>query len=116
MLSAEVWATLTSAPVLTLFGAIVAALSAFLVSLWQARPAIETAREAAIQSAYKIGDELRDELRGDLKDAKEYARAVELRFLEKLTALQQELAATKATLRTVERMRCDNPTCEVFKR
>jgi len=115
VLEADVVATLTSTPVLTLAGAIVTAVGAYFVSRWQTRPSIEKAREDAIQSAYKMGDELRDELRGDLKDAKAYAKAVEVSFVERVNKLQKELEATRAELRVVKRMRCPRDDCPVFR-
>ena len=71
-------------------------------------------RDEAIQSAYKMGDELRDELRLDLKEAKAYARAVEEKFIQRVTQLQTQLNATQAELRVVKRMRCPRDDCPVF--
>ena len=68
MLEADLVATLTSTPALTLAGAVVTAVGAYFVSRWQTRPSIDKARDEAIQSAYKMGDELRDELREDLTE------------------------------------------------
>jgi len=115
VLEADLVATLTSTPALTLAGAIVTAVGAYFVSRWQTRPSIEKAREDAIQSVYKMGDELRDELRGDLKDAKAYAKAVEVNFVERVNKLQKELEATRAELRVVKRMRCPRTDCPVFR-
>lgn len=115
MLEADVVATLTSTPALTLAGAIVTAVGAYFVSRWQTRPSIEKAREDAIQSAYKMGDDLRDELRLDLKEAKAYAKAVEVSFVERVNKLQNQLNATEAELRMVKRMRCPRPDCPVFR-
>ena len=115
MLEADVVATLTSTPALTLAGAIVTAVGAYFVSRWQTRPGIDKARDEAIQSAYKMGDELRDELREDLKEAKTYAKAVEAAFVERVNKLQRDLEATRAELRLVKRMRCPKVDCPVFR-
>ena len=115
MPEAELVAALTSTPALTLAGAVVAAAGAYFVSMRQARPSIEKAREDAIQSAYKMGDELRDELREDLKEAKAYAKAVEEKFIQRVSHLQNQLNATQAELRVVKRMRCPRGDCPVFR-
>lgn len=115
MLEADLAATLTSTPALTLYGAVVTAVGAYFVSRWQTRPSIDKARDEAIQSAYRMGDELRDELRGDLKDAKAYAKAVEAAFVERVNKLQTQLNATQAELRVVKRMRCPRDDCPVFR-